>query len=267
MIQIKGILFDKDGTLIDFHSVWLTAARELIAQLTARLGQADNQVLIGDLLHSIGIVNEEVLPHGVLAGGTSYDIEAAFRKVLSYHEIQQIPRLREWISDSLAQITKQKTEMIVPTANLDELFTNLRTKGIKFGIATADDWEATDICLKTLGIGHYFEFIATADRLPEKKPHPNVLFAFCQHFGLEPEEVAVVGDTAVDLTLAKLGQAGLAIGVLSGVSSTKDLAPLADIIIPSVNNLIDQHGICVWERNTCIAPIAKMHGKGSPASL
>ena len=39
--------------------------------------------------------------------------------------------------------------------------------------------------------------------------------------------------------MARAAGAGLVVGVLSGVSSTKDIAPYADIIIDSVDNLTD----------------------------
>ena len=37
-MQIKGILFDKDGTLIDFFSLWLAAAERAIPEFLAEQG-------------------------------------------------------------------------------------------------------------------------------------------------------------------------------------------------------------------------------------
>ena len=34
--MIKGILFDKDGTLIDFFSLWLGAAKAVVIQVLFR---------------------------------------------------------------------------------------------------------------------------------------------------------------------------------------------------------------------------------------
>ena len=37
-MKIKGILFDKDGTLIDFFSLWLAAAERAIPEFLAEQG-------------------------------------------------------------------------------------------------------------------------------------------------------------------------------------------------------------------------------------
>ena len=55
-------------------------------------------------------------------------------------------------------------------------------------------------------------------------------------FNLEPEEIAVVGDTYCDITFAK-NSGGIAIGVLSGVSKEEDFRGNADYIIQSVKEL------------------------------
>lgn len=37
-MEIKGILFDKDGTLIDFFKVWEPAIKPVLERLLAQLG-------------------------------------------------------------------------------------------------------------------------------------------------------------------------------------------------------------------------------------
>ena len=60
---------------------------------------------------------------------------------------------------------------------------------------------------------------------------------FCKAYGLEPEEVAVVGDTYNDMRFAKNCK-GKAVGVLSGVSRKgKIFQDLADVVLPSVADI------------------------------
>jgi len=54
---------------------------------------------------------------------------------------------------------------------------------------------------------------------------------------LSSSKVMVIGDTTSDMKMARAAGAGLAVGVLSGVSSPKDLIPYADVLIESVVEL------------------------------
>jgi HAD superfamily hydrolase (TIGR01549 family) len=249
--NIKGLLFDKDGTLIEFHTIWVKVALDLVKELNLLL-KAEDASLTDDLLQAIGFQNNQVDPKGILAGGTKLDIAEAFEAVIRQkglplpETLSETGLLQQWVSETLLQITRLNIDQIRPAANLTKLLDHLREQGIRVGIATADDRETTNLYLQTLQIDHYFEFVGTSDSY-EKKPHPSVFQAFCSHFGLRSEEVVVVGDTVVDLHLAKNSSAGLAIGVLSGAGSQQDLEPLADLILPSIEGLVREDGRFVWQ--------------------
>ncbi|HEY0444684.1 MAG TPA: HAD hydrolase-like protein, partial [Candidatus Limnocylindrales bacterium] len=66
------------------------------------------------------------------------------------------------------------------------------------------------------------------------KPAPDMLLDICHRLGAEPARTAVVGDSAVDLAMARAAGAGRVIGVLSGVSRRADLEALAAAVLPSV---------------------------------
>ncbi|WP_404456456.1 HAD family hydrolase [Oceanobacillus kapialis] len=247
LTNIKAILFDKDGTLMNFHSVWEKVMQELIEQLSGYFPQ--REVIAKQLSEAIGFKANQVDANGILAGGTTKDIAEAFEAVIKDLGLQHVfpfP-IFTWISETMLELTKKHIdEVTATTESLTELLAKLGKQGIILGVATADDYPNTELCLEKLNIRNYFSFIATSDRFPQKKPDPFILEVFCSAHQLRPEEVAVIGDTSVDLNLARNGKAGLAIGVLSGASELHHLQPLADFVIPTVADILTVDNQWIW---------------------
>jgi phosphoglycolate phosphatase len=64
-----------------------------------------------------------------------------------------------------------------------------------------------------------------------------MVHAFCRAVDLPEKEIAVVGDTPHDMHMARAAGAGLAIGVLTGVSPREILADYADRVLNSIAEL------------------------------
>jgi phosphoglycolate phosphatase-like HAD superfamily hydrolase len=64
-LEARAILFDKDGTLVDFHALWVNVTRAWIACLPEefRLDTAEQQ----EIAAWLGVAND-VDPHGPLVG-------------------------------------------------------------------------------------------------------------------------------------------------------------------------------------------------------
>lgn len=237
---------------MQFHSIWTKAIQHILKEICSDL--SNKEYIYNSLAESIGLIGDEVNANGILAGGTSKDITIAFTKILKEngYEMKTKGDLNQWISNEMLVYMKSCLTDIKPTSvGLNSFLEELKKKDIAIGIATADDYLTTEVCLDYLGIKEHFNFIITSDRFPYQKPDPSVLEAFCKHTNLKPKEVAVVGDTIVDLTLAKNAGAGLAIGVLSGASSRHQLETLADIIIPSVVDILDDNKLFIWDQKDC----------------
>ena len=117
------------------------------------------------------------------------------------------------------------------------LFTGLRARGLKLGVATSDGRRAAEATLQGFGVLELLDFIAGYDSGHGIKPDPGMVLAFCEQVGLVPGEVAVVGDNLHDLEMGRRAEAGLLIGVLSGTSGRPELAPAADHLLASVADL------------------------------
>lgn len=242
ILEIKGILFDKDGTLLQFREIWIQITYEIIDELLDSMEDKGSTALKEQLCDSIGLRNGEVDEKGYLASGTSVDIAESFQQVLPHAK----PHLHQWLSERLLIKTREHIDNVKPVCDLSLLFSSLKHKGIIVGIATADDYETTKLCLQQLGIEDAVQFLGTAD-LYKKKPYPEVVEEFCKKFLLKKEEVVIVGDTIIDMQLAKNSSVRFGVGVMSGVGSYRELNPLADFIISSVDDLIDENNRFIWE--------------------
>ncbi len=64
-----------------------------------------------------------------------------------------------------------------------------------------------------------------------------MVLGFCQHTGLRPEQVMVVGDNTHDLHMGQSAEAGCNVGVLTGTSVRAELEFDADLVLDSIADL------------------------------
>lgn len=227
MARIRAILFDKDGTLLDFNATWLGFAREMaLAATGGDMGRADR------LLRDGGFDPDEkrFRPNSVIAAGTNAQV------VSHFHPHVEGEPLRVLVEE-----TDRKTESIAERAvalpgALDAVRA-LHARGYAIGLATNDSARGAETTLNVFGIASLFTATLGYDSVKHPKPAPDALVEFAARAGCRPDEVAMVGDNAHDLEMARAAGAGLSIGVLSGNGTADSLAPLADVILPSVVEL------------------------------
>lgn len=238
-MAIRGILFDKDGTLIDFYEVWGTAAQAVMKHLLARYGWQNEPGMERRLWAALGVDGQgRILPEGGLAY-KSY-AEIAEDLAAAAGALQETPRPTELANVLRAEFYEEVSlkRMTYPTfTDLPVLMRSLCDLQIHVGVATTDEAASTRLCMERLGIGNYLSFYAVAGgRLPTK-PSGELIRLAAAEWRIRPEEIAVVGDTPNDMRFAHNGNA-LGIGVLSGVSGRGDLVGEADYLIPSVDALL-----------------------------
>lgn len=235
--MIKGILFDKDGTLIDFFSLWLAAAKEVAPVLLRENGIENSKEMEQLLLSTIGIKDGKVDPKGALAyksyGETAEDICKAFfdKKIFLSKE-----KIREQLEKLFNESVTNSNAKIQVFTDMPLLMEKLKDRKMVIGLATADTLVSANNCLDTIGIKEAFDYIGADDGIRKPKPDKEMFFEFAHKFFLLPEEIAVVGDTYNDMMFAKVN-GGIAIGVLSGVSEKEDFGYKADYIIDSIAQL------------------------------
>ena len=224
-MAIKGILFDKDGTLIDDVGTWVPSYREILGELFP--GEVEEKFA------AIGFdaEREEFISGSPVAGGTSREIASVWWPGLSD------AALAEKIALIDVHYHHVPLKHLTPLMPLLPLLSALRADGYRLGIGTNDNIRSTTLHVEKLGIGHLLAAVITADTVANAKPAGDMITAFAASLGIAPAEVAMVGDNPQDMLAARNGGAGLAIAVLTGASSRADIAHLADHTLESVSEL------------------------------
>jgi phosphoglycolate phosphatase len=225
---VRGILFDKDGTLLDFTPTWLPAYK------AGALHTADgDETRAHSMMLSTGLDEKtDDFVHGsLLASGTTDEIAAAWKEHGSPHPLDELIGQLDQI---FADVTARSSN---PFPGLSDLIEKLDNNNIIQGVATNDSEISARVFLKMAGIERYFPFVAGYDSGHEGKPATGMMDAFCADHDLAPGAVMVVGDNHCDLEMGRNAKAGYIVGVLSGNGTRDELEPYADVIIDGIGNL------------------------------
>ena len=73
-LEVKAILFDKDGTLTNIDNLWVEPTEMVIRKILKQHIKEDSPITIEQMLELLGIVRGEIIPNSVIASGTVEDM-------------------------------------------------------------------------------------------------------------------------------------------------------------------------------------------------
>jgi phosphoglycolate phosphatase-like HAD superfamily hydrolase len=229
---IDLVVFDKDGTLIEFDAMWAGWAMDLAANLERSAG-IDVRAEVFEML-GFDPGSGRVLPGGGLAATPMARLRDRTRDILV------AAGLSAGAAESALRDAWQAPDPVAlahPLGDLVGLFRRLRGAGRRIAVATSDDRGPTERTLDALGLTELVDALVCADDGLPVKPAPDMVIRLCAELGIEPARTAVVGDSVADLEMGRRAGTGLVIGVLTGVAGAADLAAQADRVIASVVDL------------------------------
>lgn len=221
---VKGIIFDKDGTLFDFATTWEAWA----ASFLLRVAQGDRAraALIGVAI-GFDLERRSFRRDSLVIAGTPGEVVAALSPHLPEVSSAQ---LLDMLNDEASGAPQAEAVPLAP------FLSALRARGLMLGVATNDAEAPARAHLEAAGVTQLFDFIAGFDSGHGGKPAPGQLLAFCAKVDLPADAVVMVGDSLHDLRAGRA--AGMrCVAVLTGMATAQDLAPYADIVLPDIGHL------------------------------
>lgn len=211
--DIKAVLFDLDGTLIDSMWMWEEIDIEYLKQF------------------------------GIMLPG---DLQSAITG-MSFTETAQYFKNRFGLTDTIEE-TKDKWNRMawdkyaneVPLKEgTRELLEFIKKSGRKAGIATSNSRELVELVIERLGIRKYFDSIRTSCEVEKGKPSPDIYLLVAKDLLVEPVDCLVFEDVVQGIIAGK--KAGMKVCAVYDLASEADTVTkkeLADYYVESFQELI-----------------------------
>jgi len=236
-IECRLLIFDKDGTIIDYKSSLLSLARSRFTSLSRLVGEqvANAWAKAAGVDLRSGWIDPEG-PLGIAPASEEMLVTAVvlYQQGWGWNEAKQLAET----AFNEADKSMKPPFGSVPIAGVPETLRRLKAlPALKIALASTDrHWRSSET-LKALNLDIYFDVVLGADDVPRGKPAPDMVLEACRKTGCPPSDSVVVGDSRVDMLMGKNAKVKACIGVLSGITLRDRLEALADIIVPSVASL------------------------------
>lgn len=175
--ELRGVLFDLDGTLLD-------TAPDMHAALTALMAENDRSPL----------PFEAVRNH--VSHGSQALVQLGFPDVdTARHEILKQRYLEIYARD-----------LCIDTGlfpGLDQVLDTCEQRGWPLGVVTNKPAWLTEPLLDVLGLSPRLATIVSGDTLPQRKPDPEPMWLAARQTGLPPEQLCYWGDAERDIAAGR----------------------------------------------------------------
>ena len=229
MAGLQGILFDKDGTLLDFDATWAPATMQVLDALASR-----RPAIARRMADACGLDTGRMSfrPGSPIIAGDTADYAPVWAELIGVPFDKAFETRVNDLYRSASLSTLRGYDDVAK--GIDQLV----ARGYRIGLATNDAEATARAHLSALDILDRFDYVAGYDSGHGAKPGPGMVEAFARHVGLAPEAVALIGDSTHDMDAAKAAGAH-PIGIARTPAARDALAGHADVIVADLAGLID----------------------------
>jgi len=207
--NIKAVIFDLDGTMLDNNSYHLSAWRQYLTD--------------------IGIQISDEAYRKYINGRTNKDaIEYIYQRNMTSEEAMVYTLEKEAVYRRIYE------PFIKPVEGLTALLEFLQAHNLPIGIATSGIRVNIDFMFDHIPIRKFFSAIINSEHITHGKPHPEIFLKTAEALQVSPEYCLVFEDAAVGVKAAKA--AGMNVVALTTTQTAAELVE-SDMIIKNFFDL------------------------------
>ena len=213
MNELKAILFDLDGTMLDNNGYHLLSWQEYLGRLGIRLSSEDYKANVS------GRTNRDAVEH-------IFDKKMSEEKAEHYYlEKEKIYR-------------EMYAPFIRPVAGLLELLQELQRNKVTMAIATSGIQLNIDFMFEHVPVKNYFDKVVNSTHISKGKPDPEIFIVTADSLNLKPVNCIVFEDSISGVEAGKA--AGMKVVALTTTHQKNELL-MADLVIDDYTQInIDQ---------------------------
>ena len=242
--DVQAVAFDKDGLLFESHTFWLELARVRAHTMAKHL--PPEQVLrwlafFGVQAHLEGedYVITDVDSMGIMAIAACWEEITVTAGFLTEHGGMDWTQARR-VSQQVFQESDRSLDLkraLKAKPGFPDIFRRLRAAGVPYGIATSAPAHRAIQSVDLFDDAKALSFLITPDDVSVGKPEPEMLYAVSQRLGIPTEKILMVGDSYVDVLMARRAGA-IGIGIPEEASMVPQMEPYANAILSSLEELV-----------------------------
>lgn len=171
--EVKAVLFDLDGVLVDSFEAWL--------------------YVFNDTRKDFGL---KTVPKKEFAKDFGAPIERDVRKYFKGKTIKEVEKAYNLNFRNRRKYVKLASQSVTALENL-------RKSKIKIGLITNSTYFITYSILGNFRLKKYFDAVVTMDDIKRRKPAPDMILKACKILKVKPKNTILVGDTKNDMIAGK----------------------------------------------------------------